>query len=214
MSTITASFPMGPIQLAVCAAVVVLAAAVSASAARQHLIRASGEVTDAIFWDGFAGLVIILPAIVIPALASPLAGLAVATVGSVAAACAFVAAPRLVSRQESVLEQQREAAAHRKAAAVHRSILARWRRYELEPAYCIDFPGMSDPSQPETAAFIKAMKLAARLQESSDADGYGQAVAGLERALAAAERAAGVNLNAVLSTPHTAQAELEEPNHD
>lgn len=205
---------MGPIQLAVCAAVVVLAAAVSVSAARKHMIRASGEMTDAIFWDGFAGLIIALPAIVIPALASPLAGLVVATMGSAAAVCAFMTTPRLISRQQSLLQEQRAAAAHRRAAAVHQGVLERWRRYELDPAYCIDFPGMSDPSQAETGALIKAMKLAGRLQESPDTADYGEAVARLERALAAAERAAGVNLNAVLSAPNTVQAELEEPNHD
>ena len=78
------------------------------------------------------------------------------------------------------------------------SVLARWQRYELDPGYCIDFPAMSDPRQPETAALIKAMKAAERLSAGHRRDGndagYGPAVRRLEQALAEAERAAGVNL--------------------
>jgi hypothetical protein len=76
------------------------------------------------------------------------------------------------------------------AAARHRDALARWQRYELDPGYCIDYPAMTDPARPETAALIKAMKAAEQLRGAADA-GYGAAVDRLERALAEAERAAG-----------------------
>ena len=101
--------------------------------------------------------------------------------------------PRLLRRQEARRACRETASANEAAAALHRRVLARWQRYELDPGYRIDFPAMSDPRQPETAALIKAMKAAERLRDGSDA-GYGPAVRRLEQALADAERAAGAGL--------------------
>jgi hypothetical protein len=83
------------------------------------------------------------------------------------------------------------------AAARHRSALARWQRYELDPGFSIDYPAMSDARQPETAALIRAIKAAEGLGGRTDRArtdaAYAPAVERLEHALAAAERAAGVN---------------------
>jgi hypothetical protein len=82
------------------------------------------------------------------------------------------------------------------AAVRHKSALARWQRYELDPGYSIDYPAMTDPRQPETAALIRAIKAAERLggTDPAGADAaYAPAVDRLEQALAAAERAAGVS---------------------
>lgn len=191
MSVITESVPMGPVQLAVCAAVVVCGVAGAVLSARYHARRDAGEVTDAVFWDGFAGLVIVFPAVLIPSLASPWLGFALGFLAAITAVAAYLWAPRVLAWREARLQRNGSRAELEAAAVRHRMVLTRWQRYELDPACCIDFPDMTDVRRPETAALIKAMKEAERLR-AVEASGYLPAVARLEHALGRAEAAAGV----------------------
>lgn len=191
MSVITESVPMGPLQLAVCAAAVVCGVAGAVFSARFHVRRDAGEVTDAVFWDGFAGLVIVFPAVLIPSLASPWLGLAVGSLAAVTAVAAYLWSPRVMDWQEERQQRTGSRAELEAAAARHRVVLTRWQRYELDPACCIEFPDMTDVRRPETAALIKAMREAERLR-AVEAAGYLPAVTRLEHALGRAEAAAGV----------------------
>ncbi len=146
---------------------------------------------DAIFWDGFAGLAVVAPAVIVAALVSPWAGLLLGVVAAGTAVAAHRWTRRLLSRQEARRRSEAAAAHHAVLAERHRNAVARWQRYELDPAYCIDYPAMSDPRQPATAALLKAMRAAERLTDRPDTE-YGPAVAALEAALARAERDAGV----------------------
>ena len=110
------------------------------------------------------GWSIVFPAVLIPSLASPWLGLATGSLAAFTAVASFVWSPRVLAWQE---ERLHRAATHQEleaAAARHRTVLARWQRYELDPACCIDFPAMTDVRRPETAALIKAMKEAERLR--------------------------------------------------
>ncbi|MET3919337.1 hypothetical protein [Arthrobacter sp. UYEF20] len=176
-------------QLLALAAVVVAAVAGSVYLARKHLASDAG-LPDAVFWDGFAGLAVVAPAVIVASLASPWAGLMLGLLAAGTAGAAYRWTPRLFSWQEARRSARETLEANEAAAARHRSALARWQRYELDPGYCIDYPGMSDPARPETAALIRAMKAAQQLRGANDAR-YGPAVDRLERALAEAERAAG-----------------------
>ena len=77
------------------------------------------------------------------------------------------------------------------AQAEHDTLLARWSRYELDPACCIDYPAMTDVRLPETSALIKAMREAEQLRAERHQE-YAPAVERFGRALTAAERAAGI----------------------
>lgn len=182
---------MGPLQLAVCAAVVVCGVAGAVFSARYHAKRDAGQLTDAVFWDGFAGLVIVFPAVLIPSLASPWLGFAVGSLAAATAAAAYVWSPRLMAWQDARIHTRTARAEIDAAAARHRTVLTRWQRYELDPACCIDYPDMTDVRRPETAVLIKAMKEAERLR-AAEAAGYLPAVDRLEYALGRAEVAAGV----------------------
>ncbi|MDQ0029770.1 hypothetical protein [Arthrobacter bambusae] len=140
---------------------------------------------DATFWNIFAGLVVIVPAVVIPALASPAVGLLMLFLGVGAAVAAFA-----VGRK---LEQKRQdRSGFTEAAARHDVLLARWQGYELDPAKGIDFPGMSDVNVPQTAALVRALQEAQRCRLSAGTD-YARAVERLDVAMAEAEAAAGVS---------------------
>ncbi|WP_427134961.1 hypothetical protein [Pseudarthrobacter sp. S9] len=199
MPSVSESAPLGIWPLFALAAVVACAVAVSVYLARKHM-KADAGLPDAVFWDGFTGLAVVAPAVILPSLASPWAGLLLGLVAAATAVAAYRWTPRLLSRQESLRTSRETVAANEAAEVRHRSALVRWQRYELDPAYCIDFPAMSDPRQPETAALIRAMK-AADLLGGRTQTGYGPAVARLEQALADAERAAGVGLNTGLPAP-------------
>lgn len=185
---------MGPLQLAVCAAVVVCGVAGAVFSARYHARRDAGQLTDAVFWDGFAGLVIVFPAILIPSLASPWLGFAVGSLAAATAAATYVWSPRVMAWRDARVHTGTARAEIEAAAARHRTVLTRWQRYELDPACCIDYPDMTDVRRPETAALIKAMREAERLRaaEAAEAAGYLPAVDRLEHALGRAEAAAGV----------------------
>lgn len=189
-------------QLLALALVVAGAAASSVYLARKHHADPTG-LPDAVFWDGFAGLAVVTPAILLPALASPTTGLALSGVALTTAAASYRWTPALLRRRQH-RRDAREAAVIDAAAAVrHDAVLARWQRYELDPALCIDFPAMSDPRHPATAAMVKAMRAADILRSGNSGtsggsgnpgrqgSGYSDAVARLEDALAEAERAAG-----------------------
>jgi hypothetical protein len=185
---------MGTLQLAVCAAVVVCGVAGAVFSARYHLRReagGAGQSGDAVFWDGFAGLVIVFPAVLIPSLASPWLGLAVGSLAAATAAAAYIYSPRVMAWQETRLDKSAAQAEIEAAAARHRTVMSRWQRYELDPACCIDYPDMTDVRRPETADLIRAMKEAERVRAVETAS-YLPAVVRLENALGRAEAAAGV----------------------
>jgi hypothetical protein len=177
-------------QLMVLGAIVVAAAAGSVYLARKHLACDAG-LPDAVFWDSFAGLALVVPALIVASLAAPWAGLMLGLLAAGAAWAAYRWAPHLISWQGARRSSQEVAAANGAAASRHRDALARWQRYELDPGYCIDYPAMSDPARPETADLIRAMRAAEQLRGTANV-GYLAAVDRLERALAEAERAAGV----------------------
>lgn len=176
-------------QLLALAAVIVVAVAGSVYLVRKHRASDPG-LPDAVFWDGFAGLAVVAPAVIVPSLVSPWAGLMLGLLAAGTAGAAYRWTPGLFRWQEARRSARETLAANDAARIRHLSALARWQRYELDPAYCIDYPAMSDPARPETAELIRAMKAAELLSGGRDA-GYGQAVDRLERALADAERAAG-----------------------
>jgi hypothetical protein len=176
-------------QLLALAALVVATVAGSVYLARKHLASDPG-LPDAAFWDGFAGLAVVVPAVVVPSLVAPWAGLMLGLLALGTAGAAYRWAPRLFSWQNARRSALETRASNAAAAERHRSALARWQRYELDPEYCFDYPAMSDPARPETAALLRAMK-AAEQQRGSTGAGYSAAVDWLERALAEAERAAG-----------------------
>ena len=150
-----------------------------------HRDRELVKEPDAIFWNIFAGLVVIVPAVVIPALASPAVGLLMLFLGISAAVAAFTVGRKLEQRR-----QDRNGFAE--AAARHDALLARWQRYELDPAKGIDFPGMSDVNVPQTAALVRALQEAQRCRLTAGTD-YARAVDQLDGAMAEAEAAAGVS---------------------
>lgn len=183
----------------------VLAVLVSLTAAvTVWLIRARAPQEhdpDSTFWYAFAGFSVAAPLILIPALASNLMSLALLSL----ALATTVVTHKLLVRRHIIAA----ATAHHgqlsltlgAASQQHDALLARWGRYELDPAATIDFPTMSDVRVPETSALIKALGAAARLrnsiepltEESPADDGvaeYQRAVTTLADALATAEQAA------------------------
>lgn len=137
------------------------------------------------------GSAVAVPAILIPTLATPWAGVALAAVGGAAGVTAYRSHPRIIAWQSARRQRREERPLHTAAQAEHTSLVARWSRYELDPAYCIDYPAMTDVRQPETAAVIRAMREAEHLR-SVPQQGYATAVARLRLALAEAEKAAGM----------------------
>ncbi|MEO5994438.1 MAG: hypothetical protein ABIP92_12920 [Arthrobacter sp.] len=192
------SAPFALWQFLALAAVVVIAAGASVYLVRKHKAAEDG-LPDAVFWDAFAGLAVAVPAVILPALAAPWAGLLLAILAAAAAAASYLGTPGIVEKTAARRFARETAGRNELAAARHRSALARWQRYELDPAHCIDYPAMSDPRQPETAVLIRAIKAAELLRGGTD-PGYAPAVARLEQALAEAERAAGVQQTAPVRT--------------
>ncbi|MET3812512.1 hypothetical protein [Arthrobacter sp. UYEF3] len=195
MPSLAGADPLGAGQFVVLVLLVAAAAACCVYLVRKHQ-ASDGGLPDAVFWDGFAGLAVVGPAVLLPSLVSPWAGLILTAVAGTTAAASYRWTPGLLRWQEAGRAARDAAAVDAAAARRHREVLARWRRYELDPAFCIDFPAMSDPTRPETAAFLKAMKAADHVRGgvgpgAGDGSGYSAAVERLERSLAAAERAAG-----------------------
>lgn len=197
--TLSLSGALAAWQFLALAILVAGAAFASVYFARKHLAIKDGlsEGADGAFWDVFAGLAVVVPAIILASSAWPWAGLALGMLAAGAGGAALAAAPRLLARQDARRAGRETQLKNEAAAARHRRALARWQQYELDPGFSIDYPAMSDPRQPETAALIRAIKAAERLggtadRASTDA-AYAPAVERLEDALAAAERAAGVS---------------------
>ena len=179
------------LQFLALAALVVVAAGACVYRLRRHLAD-DDALPAAVFWDGFAGIAVVAPAVILPALVTPWAGLLLGGVAAGAAAASYFWTPQLFSWQADRRCFRETVARNEHAAGRHRGALARWQRYELDPALTIDYPAMSDPSQPKTAALIRAMR-AAELLRGDPGAGYAAAVDRLEQALADAELAAGVD---------------------
>ena len=77
-------------------------------------------------------------------------------------------------------------------AAQHKLLDTRWLAYEVDPKLQFDYPAMSDPAFPATAAMIRARMKAGRAKSESNTANYRSAVAAFRAALTAAESAAGV----------------------
>lgn len=192
VSAIVESVLSGAWQLLFWGAVLSCAVAATVFAVRQHSKpEPAGPASDTVFWDVFMGSAVAVPAILIPTLATPWAGVALAAVGGAAGVTAYRSHPRIIAWQSARRQRREERPLHTAAQAEHTSLVARWSRYELDPAYCIDYPAMTDVRQPETAAVIRAMREAEHLR-SVPQQGYATAVARLRLALAEAEKAAGM----------------------
>jgi len=173
----------------------VLATAATTYVLHRKLTHGRGPEPDGLFWDLFAGLVVIVPAVLVPAVQWPPAGLMMAFLAGTTAA-ATLAAARKVERAHAA--EPRRRAGFAADAARHQSILAQWSRYELDPDRAIDFPAMTDVRAQETAALTRAMREAEYCKVTAGTD-YRAAVEHLAEALTAAERAAGVPTPAIAS---------------
>lgn len=92
--------------------------------------------------------------------------------------------------------------------AVHDGVVARWMRYETDPALQIAYPAMTDVRRPETAAYLRAAGQANDARRTADGRitpaefaAYRDAVAELERAFEAAEHAARVQAGEAPPSP-------------
>ena len=192
MPAFAESVVMGTLQLLFWGAVLVCAVTATVVAVRRHA-NASPELQaqDPVFWDVFMGSAVAIPAILIPTLATPWSGAVLAVLGAGAGVAAYRGSPRILDWQARIRQERQDQPARTAAQAEHDALLARWSRYELDPASCIDYPAMTDVRLPETSALIKAMREAERLRAERH-QGYVPAVEHLGRALAAAEKAAGI----------------------
>ena len=154
--------------------------------------RGSGrEGADQLFWDLFLGSCVVLPALIIPALVSPWAGLVLAGAGAASGLGAYHGSPRILAWRAAQREERQRRTAHEHARMQHDQIMLRWQRYELDPACSIDYPALTDVRLPETSALIKSMRTADQLRTAAHIS-YPEAVGNLAASLAAAERAAGI----------------------
>lgn len=149
------------------------------------------ERSDQLFWDVFLGACVAVPALLIPTLVSPWTGLFLGGAGVAAGVAAYRATPRYLAGRTRRREGRELESANQEARARHDDLMARWRRYELDPACSIDYPALTDVRLPETSALIKAMRTADQLRVASHR-GYPDAVTRLAASLTAAEQAAGI----------------------
>jgi hypothetical protein len=167
------------------------APAISGPAGSASAPLRTADRSDHLFWDLFMGAAVALPAILIPSLTSPWAGALLTAVGGTAGVAAYRYGPRVLAWQDLRQQRRQEQPVYQAAAAQHQALLARWRRYELDPACCICYPAITDVRTPETSALIRAMREAEQLRTLPH-EGYVPAVARLSLALAEAEKAAGI----------------------
>lgn len=158
---------------------------------RRALAGGEAERSDQLFWDLFLGSCVAVPALLIPAFISPWAGLFLGGAGLAAGVAAYRGTPRYLAWRSGRRTSRLQVTAHQQAQARHDELMARWRRYELDPACLIDYPALTDVRAPETSALIKAMRQADALRAVPH-QGYPDAVTSLGATLAAAEKAAGV----------------------
>ncbi|MEH0109550.1 hypothetical protein V6N00_07500 [Tersicoccus sp. MR15.9] len=142
---------------------------------------------DAAFWTGFAG---IAGVVAVAALGAAIVGRA----GLLLAVAAFVAillagAYLLRTTRQRVRQRVLDAAAGRMAElrARHDAVVERWLAYELDPGKQIDYPQMTDVSQPTAAAVVRAMRQARDARDVADEAAYAVAVTRLEQAFTEAE---------------------------
>lgn len=195
MSAVTDAVPLGALQLVLWGAVLAAAVACTVIVVRHHAGTSDGDSSDPLFWDLFFGAAVIFPALVIPAVSSPLAGLVLTAVAGASGIAAYRNSPQVLGWYTSRRRQRDELPARQAAVVLHDAVLKRWQRYELDPALAIDFPAMADVARPETAAFVRAMR-EAELLRTLGHPGYPPAVARLESALHHAELAAGAKPSA------------------
>jgi hypothetical protein len=180
--------------LLLCGSVLVVSVAATVFQVRRRSLaeaRREPERSDQLFWDLFLGSAVALPALLIPTLSSPVAGLFLAGAAVASGIAAYRGSPRIAARLSARRQSREYLPLYTAAQAEHSMLLERWRRYELDPAYCIDFPAMTDVRLPHTAAVIKAMREAEQLRAARHQE-YPPAVERFGRALAAAEQAAGI----------------------
>lgn len=179
-------------------AVVVICALTAMTALAVSRGLAADEDRDGVFWYGFTGGFASLGAITGAMVLIP----ETAAMTGLTGVLGFGLAAGWLWRgeQERAARRRRRSAEEARTAlrARHESVVQRWVSYELDPAVAIDFPGMTDLRQPETAHLVRTMRKAALLREKIDTDdtaapAYGSAVAELEAAFFAAERAAGAH---------------------
>ncbi|MFP3462726.1 hypothetical protein R5O87_17945 [Arthrobacter globiformis] len=191
MPAVSEAAPLGLLQLVLWSAVLVAAVACTVFVVRHHLRTSDGDSSDLLFWDLFGGAVVIAPALLIPAVASPPAGLALAAVAGLSGIAAYRSSPAVLSWHDARRQRRVDGPRCRAAAVVHEEIMGRWARYELDPALAISYPDLADVRRPETAAFVKALREAETLKTLASPE-YPHAVDRLGRALDCAETAAGV----------------------
>jgi hypothetical protein len=195
VAAIAESLFQGALVLLICGAVLVVSVAATVFQVRRRSLAGAGpepERWDQLFWDLFLGSAVALPALLIPALSSPWAGLFLAGAAVASGIAAYRGSPRLMSWLSDRRQRREYLPLYTAAQVEHSMLLERWRRYELDPAYCIDYPAMTDVRLPHTAAVIKAMREAEQLRAARHQE-YPPAVERFGRALAAAEQAAGIS---------------------
>lgn len=186
----------GAFQLLFCGAVLMCAVAATVFAVRRHLMRDPDRgATDTVFWDVFMGSAVALPALLIPTLASPWSGAVLTALAAATGVAAYRGTPRIMAWQSARRQRRLDQPVYTAAQAEHDTLLARWSRYELDPAYCIDYPAMTDVRRPQTAALVRAMREADQLRNARHQE-YAPAVVRLGLALSAAEQAAGIPASA------------------
>lgn len=182
----------GAAAVVLCGLVLVGSVAVTVFVVRRRtLAGGEAERSDQLFWDLFLGSCVAVPALLIPAFISPWAGLFLGGAGLAAGVAAYRGTPRYLAWRSGRRTSRLQVTAHQQAQARHDELMARWRRYELDPACLIDYPALTDVRAPETSALIKAMRQADALRAVPH-QGYPDAVTSLGATLAAAEKAAGV----------------------
>lgn len=192
MQALAESILSGTLQLVFWGAILVCSVAATVFAVRRHSAPdPDREATDTVFWDLFMGSAVAIPALLIPTLASPISGVVLIALAAGAGVAAYRGTPRIMDWQSQRRQRREERPAYAAAQAEHETLLARWRRYELDPAYCIDYPAMTDVRLPQTAALVRAMREAEQLRAARH-QGYAPAVVRLGLALSAAEQAAGI----------------------
>lgn len=206
MAAVTEGLVQGLIEgawaLVLCGPVLVASVAATVFVVRRRTLLApdaGGQRSDQLFWDLFLGSCVALPALLIPTLISPWTGLFLAGAAVAAGIGAYRGTPRYLSKRSRRRDDLARESAHLAARAQHDELMAKWSRYELDPACSIEYPALTDVRLPETSALIKAMRAAEQLRNNpgrSSASGtgneYPDAVTSLAASLANAERAAGI----------------------
>lgn len=194
MAVIAEIFVQEALVLLLCATLLVGSVAVTVFQVRRRSLAehdAAPGRSDQLFWDVFLGSAVALPALLIPALESAWAGFLLGCAAVATGIAVYKGSPRVMERMSARRQRQEFLPLYSAAEAEHAKLLARWSRYELDPAYGIDYPAMTDVRRSETAAAIRAMNEADQLHRKEHRD-YPKAVENFRQALTAAEQAAGI----------------------